>query len=69
MKDYTGTITEILVEGGTTYAIVGARGMNDRVSLTLVMDARVGDEVRVESGVAMEMFPRPTKKLAGDAAR
>jgi hydrogenase maturation factor len=65
MRDLTGTIIEIVVEGGITYALLSRGGLKEKVSLTLVMDARVGDEVHVESGVAMATTPRRSTVLVG----
>lgn len=48
-----GTITEIYLEGGTTRGKVRVGGAVIGVQLVLLMDARVGDEVLVDSGVAI----------------
>jgi hydrogenase maturation factor len=53
MNLVTGRITEIYIEGGTTKAKVSVGGALFKVVMTLLMDARVGDEVLVDSGVAL----------------
>ncbi len=65
MRDLTGTIKEIFVEEGITYALLSKAGLTEKVSLTLVMNARVGDDVHVESGVAMATATRPSRILVG----
>jgi len=52
-------IEEIFVEGGVTKARVVVNGRRLSVALTLMLDARVGDEVVLESGFA---FPVPSRK-------
>jgi hypothetical protein len=56
MKRTTGTIEEIFVEGGVTKARVVVNGKRLTVALTLMLDARVRDEVVLDSGFA---FPSP----------
>ncbi len=56
MKRTTARIEEIFVEGGVTKARVVVNGKHLSVALTLMLDARVGDEVVLESGFA---FPCP----------
>lgn len=53
MNLVTGRIVEIYVEGGITKAKVSAGGAHFRVVMTLLMDARVGDTVLIDSGVAI----------------
>jgi hydrogenase maturation factor len=53
MNLVTGRITEIYIEGGTTKAKVSVGGAQFKVVMTLLMDACVGDEVLVDSGVAL----------------
>ncbi len=53
MNLISGRITEIYVEGGTTRAKVSVGGAQFRVVMTLLMDARVGDEILIDSGVAI----------------
>ncbi|HCV43822.1 MAG TPA: hypothetical protein DGH68_10100 [Bacteroidetes bacterium] len=53
MNLVTGRIVEIYVEGGTTKAKVGVAGAHFRVVMTLLMDAKVGDGVLIDSGVAI----------------
>lgn len=59
MNRTTAKIEEIFVEGGVTKARVVANGKHLSVALTLMLDARVGDEVVLESGFA---FPRPVTR-------
>lgn len=56
MKRTTARIEEIFVEGGVTKARVVVNGKRLSAALTLMLDARVGDEVVLESGFA---FPSP----------
>lgn len=53
MNLITGRITEIYVEGGTTRAKVSVGGAQFRVMMTLLMDAHVGDNILIDSGVAI----------------
>ncbi len=53
MNLITGTVEEIFVEGGATKAKVKVGGVFIKVPLTLLMDARVGDEILVSAGVAL----------------
>jgi O-acetylhomoserine/O-acetylserine sulfhydrylase-like pyridoxal-dependent enzyme len=52
MSRTSGMIHEIFVEGGVTKARVSAGGNHITVALTLLLDARVGDEVVISSGIA-----------------
>lgn len=49
----TGKIEEIYVDSGVVKAKVRVAGAFIRVPLMLLMDARVGDEILVESGIAI----------------
>ena len=53
MKLVTGRILEIYIEGGITRAKVSVGGAQLRVVMTFLMDARVGDDILVDSGVAI----------------
>ncbi len=53
MNLITGKIVEIYLEGGITKAKVSVGGAYVRMPLMLLMDARVGDEVLIEAGVAI----------------
>lgn len=53
MKLVTGRITDIYVDTGVVKAKVSVGGAHIRVPLTLLMDARVGDGVLIESGIAI----------------
>jgi hydrogenase maturation factor len=53
MNPVSGRIVEIYIEGGTTKAKVSVGGAHVRVMMTFLMDARVGDEVLIESGLAL----------------
>ena len=58
MNPYSGEIAEIYLDEGTTMANVVVKGVLVRVPLTLVMNARVGDSVLIESGVAIGTIER-----------
>jgi hydrogenase maturation factor len=61
MNLVTGRILEIYLENGIAKAKVSVDGAIMRVPLMLVMDSRVGDEILIESGVAisrLEQCPR-----------
>jgi len=53
MNFVTGQIEEIYVEGGSAMARVKVHGAYMRVPLMFVLDARVGDLILIESGVAI----------------
>ena len=53
MNLVTGRILDIYIEGGITKAKVSVSGAQFRVVMTFLMDARVGDDVLVDSGVAI----------------
>ncbi|MEK6754846.1 MAG: HypC/HybG/HupF family hydrogenase formation chaperone [Bacteroidota bacterium] len=53
MNFVTGQIEEIYVEEGTAMARVKVHGAFMRVPLTFLLDARVGDTILIESGVAI----------------
>ena len=53
MNLVAGRILEIYIDGGITRAKVSVGGAQFRVVMTFLMDARVGDEVLVDSGVAI----------------
>jgi hydrogenase maturation factor len=53
MNLVTGRIVEIYIEGGATKAKVNVGGALFKVMMTLLMDARVGDNVLVDSGIAL----------------
>jgi hypothetical protein len=48
-----GTIREVYMEDGIAKATVFASGTIMRVPLTLMMEAKVGDEILVDAGVAI----------------
>ena len=48
-----GKIAEIYLDSGVTKAKVSVGGAHIRVPLMLLMDANVGDEILIESGVAI----------------
>ena len=58
MSLVTGRIAEIYVEGGTTKAKVS-------VLMTLLTDARVGDDVLVDSGVLLSTVQQIQTKEVG----
>lgn len=53
MKSRSGTITEIFLEDGIPRATVRIGEAFLRVTLTLMMDVRVGDEILIDSGIAL----------------
>jgi hydrogenase maturation factor len=53
MNLITGFIEEIYVHDGTTIGKVNVRGAYLKVPLTFLIDARVGDSILIESGVAI----------------
>lgn len=53
MNLVTGRILELYIEGGITRARVNVGGAQFRVVMTFLMDARVGDSILVDSGVAI----------------
>ena len=53
MTDVTGEIIDIYLDGGSAKAAVRVGGAVLRVPLTLLMEARVGDMVVVQSGMAV----------------
>ena len=53
MNLITGSIEEIYVHDGTTVGKVNVRGAYLKVPLMFLMDARVGDLILIESGVAI----------------
>jgi hydrogenase maturation factor len=53
MTAVLGTIREVYLEQGVAKARVHASGTTLRVPLTLMMEARVGDEILVDSGIAI----------------
>jgi hydrogenase maturation factor len=53
MNLITGYIEEIYVQEGTTIGKVNVRGAYLKVPLTFLLDARVGDTILIESGVAI----------------
>jgi hydrogenase maturation factor len=59
MKTRSGTITEIFLEDGIPRATVRAGDLSLPVALTLMMDVRVGDEVLIDSGIALSRICAP----------
>ncbi len=53
MNLLTGVIQEIYVREGTTMALVSVRDTQLRVPLYFLHEAVVGDEVLIESGIAL----------------
>ena len=53
MNLLSGQIEEIYVHEGMTMGKINIRGALIKVSLTLLMDAKVGDTILIESGVAI----------------
>lgn len=53
MNLVSGEIIEIFIEDGTAVARVSVRGAQMKVSLMFLPEARTGDTILVESGVAI----------------
>ena len=53
MNLFSGRIEEIYVEEGMTMGKVNVRGALLRISLTFLTEAKIGDTVLIESGVAI----------------
>ncbi|MDP2887212.1 MAG: HypC/HybG/HupF family hydrogenase formation chaperone [Ignavibacteria bacterium] len=53
MNLISGQIEEIYVHEGMTMGKVNVRGAFLRVPLTFLMDAKIGDTIVIESGVAI----------------
>ena len=53
MNLVSGEIVEIYIEDGTAVARVSVRGAVTRASLMFLPEARVGDTILMESGVAI----------------
>lgn len=50
---YSGTIVEIFIEGGVTKARVTSPSGSRVINLLLLMNAKMGDDILVESDVAV----------------
>lgn len=60
----TGIIKEIYVKEGTTMALVSIKGAQVRVPLYFVSEAIVGNEVLIESGIALSVIqPQKVEEL------
>lgn len=53
MRATVGLILRIYIEGGTTKGEVDVDGVIMHIPLFLLSDARVGDEVFIDSGIAI----------------
>ena len=69
MTTLTAEILEIYVDEGLTYAKVRVGKALMRVLLLLLMDARVGDRILIESGVALSRVDNVQKKESADVPR
>jgi hydrogenase maturation factor len=69
MNLLTGRIAEIFIEGGITKAKVSVGGAHFKVAMMLLMDAKVGDKVMVESGVAISKLNSPEERETADVSR
>lgn len=58
MNLLSGQIEEIYVDDGMTMGKINIRGAILKASLTFVMNAKVGDIVLIESGVAISKTER-----------
>jgi len=64
MNLVTGEICEIYVEEGTTMAKVSVKGAFIHVPILFLSQARVGDSVLIESGVAISKLEEVSKEEA-----
>jgi len=55
MHPLTGEIVEIYLENGSTTAKVRVDGSYITVPLLLLMNARVGDHLRIDAGIALSL--------------
>lgn len=62
MNLVTGRITEIYIEGGAARAKVSVCGGQFRVVMTLLMEARVGDEILIDADVAISRVEPSVRK-------
>jgi hydrogenase maturation factor len=63
MKGVVGEILEIYIQGGTTKGLVRVKGDMVDVPLMLIMDAKKGDRVIIESGMAVSsVYPEKVSK-------
>jgi hydrogenase maturation factor len=63
MNIVSGEIREIYVKDGTTMARVNVKGAVVHVPVIFLPDARVGDNVLIESGVAISIIqPEPQEE-------
>ena len=64
MNLLTGIIQEIYIKEGTTMALVSVRDAQVRVPLYFLHEAAVGDEVMIESGIALSRIqPQKIEEL------
>ena len=56
MNAFAGRLVEIYIEDGTTFGIVEVDGMSKKTLLTLILDAHVGDQITVESGMGVSIL-------------
>ena len=68
MNLHTGEIVEIYLEDGMKKAKVRVGAAYTRVSLDLVEDGEVGDEVLIESGVAISRIKHEEQKGQNDVS-
>ncbi len=62
MAEYAGRLIELYIEDGTTIGIIEADGMLRKALMTLRLDARVYDEILVESGMAVTVLREGAEK-------
>ena len=62
MTVFTGTLVEIYLEDGSTIGKVEVGGTFKRILLTLVLNARVGDRILVESGMGISVLHNDRKE-------
>ena len=62
MKVFTGTLVEIYLEDGTTMGKVEVGGTFKKILLTLILNAKVGDRVVVDSGMGVSVLDDERKE-------
>lgn len=61
MNPMTGEIVEIFIKEGSTTAKVRVDGSMMNVPLLLLMNARVGDHILIDSGIALSLVKYRSK--------
>ncbi|TAK57231.1 MAG: hypothetical protein EPO24_10140 [Bacteroidetes bacterium] len=71
MNITTGEIVEVYIENGTTIGRINVNGALMRVPLFFLLNAKAGDTVLIESGVAISIFnqEQETEYVLGSAGQ